>query len=624
MTTRHRNETSIMIFAVIAAVVIHCVAIFAAKEMKIDFASSGKALMENQKAPRFDHDQQAAKLEEIKRKNEELAEILNHIVQQPVENKTLKYDIKDVTPETFTTEIEDVNTKLTLNDDAEQLLEADLAANQDLMDSLPPVKSTAGEERLSSKFLRRPTPVEILFPHDEYLADELIMATEMAQGNLAPETAEEIITANDIKAGKAENASISGTSLQNRSGMLDHGAVDATMGSGGTFSLSSEFGNLNYSALSQMYQQAPREALLPKANKNELRGFDYNSLGAIASSDDFNLNVEYAPRKEGGYIFKLELLPKPGIKFKRITQNVFFLIDRSHSIRYTRYEITKQAVSKALALLNPGDTFNVMIFDDNVVRLSSANLPWNSSNLQKALDFIQDQKYGGVFATTDLYSSLGTIVPEAVKESEVNTAILLSDGDTYLSSEKQRNNIGNWTQKNSGKVSLFAVASGKGNNLALLDLLSFVNKGSLQYSATDKGLEATLFKLMQSIRNPIGKDITVKSVSQDPSVKIVIYPANQFMPNLYENSPFIVYGVINQLKDFHAFIQGKYYDKFLDIKQTVSFAKAKRVEDNTLEKKLALQSAYIAYEKFLNDGQTSHLTEAKQLLSPFRIPVAFK
>ena len=27
---------------------------------------------------------------------------------------------------------------------------------------------------------------------------------------------------------------------------------------------------------------------MPKGNKNELRGFDHNSLGAIASSDDFD------------------------------------------------------------------------------------------------------------------------------------------------------------------------------------------------------------------------------------------------------------------------------------------------------------------------------------------------
>src|SRR5262249_17320002 len=153
--------------------------------------------------------------------------------------------------------------------------------------------------------------------------------------------------------------------------------------------------------------------------------------------------------------------------------------------------------------------FNVLVFDDAVVRLSSQSLQWNPSNLANARDFLQQQKYGGVFATTDLYSSLGVIVPQAVAENEVNTAILLSYGYTFLSSEKQRTNIGNWTLKNSGKVSLYVIASGKGNNLALLDLLSVFNKGSLHFSATDTGLDSVLFKLMQSIRNPIGKDMVV-------------------------------------------------------------------------------------------------------------------
>jgi von Willebrand factor type A domain len=618
----HRNKTTTIICVVFAAMLLHGMAMFWIKDMKIDFSTSGRALMENQKAGKFNHEQEAAKQEEIKRKNLQLAEALKSLVQDPPKEQNLNYDVKHVQPETFAVAIDEIDPKLENPVDFD---ETGLGSPIELIDSLASLKHSINEERQSSKYLRRPTSVEILYPQDEYMAEELIMATEMALGYMEPEIKEDVSIANPIKAGKMEEASIKGTSLQNRSGMLDQGLAEAVMGSGGSFSLSSEFGIWNYHAFSQKKPMLLRDALLPMTNKDELRGFDYNSLGAIASSDDFNLTVEYAPKKDNtGYFFKLELFPKAGIKFKRIKQNIFFLIDRSHSIRFSRYEMTKTAVAKALALLHAGDSFNVLVFDDSIARLSPGNLAWNPMNVYQAREFIKNQKYGGIFASTDLYSSLGLIVPEAVAENEVNTAILLSDGDTYLSSEKQRNSIGNWTKKNSGKVSLYTMASGKGNHLALLDLLSVLNKGSLHYSTTDKGLEGTLFNLMQGIRNPIGKDITVTTLASTPDLKIETYPINQFLANLYENTPYVIYGVINQLKDFHVFFQGRYYDKYLDIKQAVSFKNATRVDSSGLEKKWALQEAYVSYSKYLEDGQPDHLIYAKQLLIPYRIPIAFK
>ena len=76
-----------------------------------------------------------------------------------------------------------------------------------------------------------------------------------------------------------------------------------------------------------------------------------------------------------------------------------------------------------------------MIFDDKVVKYSHKNIVWNPKNVSLAKQFLNNQKHGGFFATTDLYSSLDKIVPDAVQEDEVNTAILLSDGDTYITSK---------------------------------------------------------------------------------------------------------------------------------------------------------------------------------------------
>ncbi len=627
MKTNHspvkiKLQISAFFLAVAFALLFHFALLFFIKDLKINSNLWGKAFIENSSSVPPDELSPIAKKEDLNRQ-EQLAEVLNQIewVQNP-EQKTEEEFIEHV-PQLSKVSLDTFETELPLLEEPSEISEADSLPDSFLEPPLFSMAAPMSEEAQSSKFLRRPTELEILFPHDEYLVDELILATEMAEGRLAPEVLEEIMVQNSIKAG-AEEASLNGTSMKNRSGILDKSFADLIIGTGGSFNLSSELGKWNYTTLRSSSSFQIRDVLLPPSNKESLRGFDVKSLGAIAGSDDFNLKVEYSSRKEGGYLFRLELKPKQDVKFKHIKQNFFFLIDRSHSIRLNRYQITKVAVAKALALLQKDDTFNVLVFDDAITRLSDQNLLWNAYNISIARDFIQKQEYGGLFANTDLYSSLGMIIPSIVPENEVNTAILLSDGDTFLSSDKQRKSIGNWTEKNAGKVSLYAIASGRGNNLALLDILSLFNKGALHYSPTDMGIENVLFNLIQSIRNPIGKEITLTVLPSSQETVVFLYPQAQFLANLYENTPYVVYGMTNQLNDFHIFFQGKYYDKLLDIKQKVSFKEASKIEAEVLEKKIAMQKAYSAYYLYLLSGQQVHLNEVKQLLSPYRIPIAFK
>lgn len=197
-----------------------------------------------------------------------------------------------------------------------------------------------------------------------------------------------------------------------------------------------------------------------KGNLQQLSSFFHSSNlseqleTSVANSQAFNLDIEYARKSNGTYLFRLTFFPKPHYPFKKIAQNYFFLIDRSQSIPPEYYERSKSAVIAALKLLKADNTFNVLIFDRKIVKLSHRNLPANFENITKAEKFLNQQKHGGIFATTDLYSSLGDIVPKSVAENEVNTAILLSDGDTFISRDNQRKTIGNWTKENSCKVSL--------------------------------------------------------------------------------------------------------------------------------------------------------------------------
>lgn len=369
-----------------------------------------------------------------------------------------------------------------------------------------------------------------------------------------------------------------------------------------------------------------KEPVLPSSDVLPFDSQDKkNEKRVLASSSDFLINVEYAPQSQGsGFVFKLSLCPKPHKLFQRIKQNIYFLIDRSHSIPLKYYQAAKDAVGQSLDFLHPDDSFNILIFDGKVTKLASKNMSACPKNIKIAKQFLQNQKHGGFFATTDLYSSLDKMTPEIVKEDEVNIAILISDGDTFINKHKQRKTLNYWSQKNNGKVSLFSLAVGKNRNIALLDLLSTFNKGFLRAAYSPESISQELLMIVQSLRSPIGKDLIVTGLPHHRDASLKIFPEQQRLPNLYENLEYVLYGTIDQASDFTLFLQGRYYDNWLDIKKSISLSRGTLRENSQLKKGLDLQRAYGEYEQYLRSGHPEFLEKAKGLLEPLNLPLAFE
>jgi len=526
------------------ALVLHLGALFFLQGMKITGAGSAKkSLMENRLALGSSGETLEKAQQQLRLRNRQLARAF----------KELKIDKHE------STEREKEQTEY-----LESYSDIDL-------DAIPNIKGTLPSPDRGLAFSGEPPPSlqcgeQLIFPEEQRSAKELIAAAEATEGLLIPDPSLSPLTdAPRIKVGNAEGSKGEGSDSENRSGLLEEG--------------------LREKGLEHL------SGLIASEGGGE---------GGVASSDDFVVQVEYAPAPEGeGYLFRATLAPKQSVSFKRIKQNLFFLIDRSHSIAEGRFQATKEAVGRALAAMHPEDSFNILLFDKNVSRLSETNLPCTPENIRRARKFLKKEPYGGLFATTDLYVSLGSIVPKEVAENEVNTAILLSDGDSYLKPGKQRAMIRKWTEQNGGKVALYCIASERGDNLTLLDLISSLNRGALHLSPGSRALPGTVGKLLGALRNPIGKEIAVTAVPIDKDPHVQLFPPKNRLPHLYSETPYILYGATERLDDFYLFIQGRHYDKWLEIKRRVTFGKAKKSDPSLLKKLVDRQSAYSEYEREL-------------------------
>jgi len=373
---------------------------------------------------------------------------------------------------------------------------------------------------------------------------------------------------------------------------------------------------------------------LTKLKQKKIKLFPYNfslihmpelsDLTTLSYKDFFDIDVSFAPNlDEKGFIFAITLLPKQSMKLKRLKQNIFFLVDRSNSIQKDRLTSTRHAITSALSFLEKDDSFNILAFDTKLDVLSNQNLnPDENVSLSRAKAFLRKQNIGSFFSSTNFSIPLFKILNSNVKNDEVNIAILLSNGDG-LNKFKNYRIFNDWTKLNGGNLSLYTLGLESDKNLSILELFSFLNKGKVIPSSTNRGIKRKLQRLLKSISYPIAKDIVSNAICLENSANIKLYPLPDQSPNIYMNEPYVILGTTDKLTDFTIFVQGKGKDNFFNLKKHICFDQAKQ-GGKILQKELAVKKASKCYEDFLADNNPSHLKEANHHLEPFEIEPAFR
>ncbi len=129
--------------------------------------------------------------------------------------------------------------------------------------------------------------------------------------------------------------------------------------------------------------------------------------------------------EEPGYFEASAILqtPRTAARAGRNAENVLVLFDTSLSMQWEKLERSFQALEGTLRALQPGDRFNVLLFNSHVNSFAPQPVAATGENVAKALDFVRGSKLRG---GTNLQEALKT----ALAQSAVDTyLVLLSDGD---------------------------------------------------------------------------------------------------------------------------------------------------------------------------------------------------
>lgn len=330
--------------------------------------------------------------------------------------------------------------------------------------------------------------------------------------------------------------------------------------------------------------------------------------------DRVEVDVLTAKNEDGKYLFSISLTPKFDIAKKKMRQNYYFLIDRSNSIDRYRYETYKRAVARALHSMEAEDRFNIVVFDSKIAAFSPHVLPCSVKNIRAAESFLEKQPHGSYFTATDLYEALPRIIPTEVEEGEAHSVILISDGNSSRKAERQQKMLRSWLQEKQNRVAIYTATAGKSNNLATLELLSLSNHGRLLYSDTHTSFPRKLAKLVLDLKNPVGIDMEAYAAKTDPLSNVELFVDPSALPPLFNQKPFTIYGMADDLTEFTLLVQGKNKSEPLMIEKKISLKQGKaggRLLAAQWNKLLA-QTHFISY---VQNGLSSDFKQAHLLLT---------
>ncbi|MDN3507511.1 MAG: hypothetical protein P0S94_01165, partial [Simkaniaceae bacterium] len=104
------------------------------------------------------------------------------------------------------------------------------------------------------------------------------------------------------------------------------------------------------------------------------------------------------------------------------------------------------------------------------------------------------------------------------------------------------------------------------------------------------------------------------TVSKAPDeAEIVLFPKENYMPNLCIHKPLVICGQVKKPQDFEMILQGRAGSEWINIRLPISLSKAEKPE-RSIEKDFALFRALNQFDNYLEEGKIAHLEEAQDLI----------
>ncbi|XP_064625636.1 inter-alpha-trypsin inhibitor heavy chain H3-like isoform X2 [Lineus longissimus] len=225
-----------------------------------------------------------------------------------------------------------------------------------------------------------------------------------------------------------------------------------------------------------------------------------------------------------------------------VKKNVLFILDISGSMSGKKLAQTKDAMRVILRDLQPGDLFNIFLFDDRIRRWNATHLvAVDDNSLRVAQEYIKNMSARG---STDINRALTKGIEfldnQRQQEKPMNPSsliVFLTDGDPTSGVTNIDRILSNVREANEDSGhSIFSLGFGRGVDFGFLRKISLQNNGIARkiYEESDAALQLQGF--YKEISTPLLTDLKVEYLDVENTTRVEF-------PNYFNGSEIVICGI---------------------------------------------------------------------------------
>ena len=264
-------------------------------------------------------------------------------------------------------------------------------------------------------------------------------------------------------------------------------------------------------------------------------------------------------RDQRGGFFTLMLYPPDNLSYlKRAPMEMIFVLDCSGSMNGKPIAKAKQAITRALKKLQPGDTFQIIRFSNNASQLGPNPVPATDENICKGLAYVELLEGGG-----------GTMMIEGIKAAldfahdpqRFRLVSFMTDG--YIGNETE---ILAAIAQRLGASRIFSFGVGSSVNRYLLNRMAKLGRGAVAYMGLDDSAGEVVDLFYDRISHPALTDVEIDWGGMQVTD---MYPGR--IPDLFVGRPVILTGRFKGGSSTTIHVKGNVGDMTQDIAIAVNF-----------------------------------------------------
>jgi len=257
--------------------------------------------------------------------------------------------------------------------------------------------------------------------------------------------------------------------------------------------------------------------------------------GSVAADRDFVLRwrpqrgleprwaVHRESRDDGDYALLMLLPPLEDLgDSSGLPTETLFIVDVSGSMKGPSMRQARQALLAALDRLRPGDTFNLLAFNDQVTEFASEFLPATDETLSDAQHWVNGLGAGG---GTAIFPALrhGVDLTRTGDTRSVQRILFLTDGAVRNEEQVLRSILDDL-----GAVRLHALGIGSAPNRYLMQRMAEYGHGLCEFISDVSEAENRMDAFFARLHRPVMTDLELLWEGAEP---VAIYPTN--LPDLH-------------------------------------------------------------------------------------------